>query len=98
MCRTASWVINNYASIINTVALHGTLRGVHPIPLPSESSVAVVVAAKRAARRDGVRVFKRSSWLEPGSVKAALSPLLRTRLIERHNAWKYAYNERSRGA
>jgi hypothetical protein len=37
-----------------------------------------MVAAKRAARRDGVRVFGPFSWLEIGSVEVALpcpSPL-----------------------
>jgi len=33
----------------------------------------MVVAAKRAARRDGVRVFRHFVWLEAGSVKMALS-------------------------
>ena len=32
---------------------------------------AVAVAAKHAARRDGVRAFKHFSWLEVGSVKVA---------------------------
>ena len=32
-----------------------------------------MVAAKRAARRDSVRVFKQFLWLEAGSVRTALS-------------------------
>jgi hypothetical protein len=39
----------------------------------SKSVAVVVVAAKRAARRDGVRVFRHFARLEADSVKVALS-------------------------
>ena len=50
----------------------------------------MVVAAKRAARRDGVRVFKRFSWLEVGSIKVALSRPTHQRVPRRKHAGQAA--------
>ena len=61
---------NVFASLkIDKTKCHLTKRALDPWT----NTRVMMVAAKRAARTDSVRVFKQFAWLEVGSVKTALS-------------------------